>query len=355
MVGLLVQNDSGFDAPAREIATEMNASHPHPLIGIVAGDPNGVGPEILVQAWATGTLHGGCRPVVVGSTEVIEQALAVTGVRLQVRSLRESELPADIGSNERRIDVIESTPFAASSTRYGQDTIEAGAVSGAWLDHADRLALSGVFAGTVMGPISAKAMDKAGTLAAIASHKPLGEAYLLLRSGPLVVVHLTDHLPLRDVSAAITPAAVHRLIVRLANAFSAWGLEQARIGVAGFNPHASGDEEREAIAPAIAQARAEGVRVEGPISPDSIFRHCIEGRYEAVIAMYHDQGHIAIKTWGFAGNSVVFLGPPYVHTTVAHGVAYDLAGTGRADSSMIRNAILNAASLASGRGFHADL
>lgn len=325
-----------------------------PIIGIVAGDPNGIGPEILVKAWASKALHPGCRPLVIGSTPVIEQAIRLVGAPLLVRSLADGvALPADCGDDVGRIDVLESAAFPVAAIHHGQDTAAAGAVSGAWLDHADRLARSGVLAGTVMGPISAKAMDMAGVLSSIASHKPGHEAaYLLLRSGALVIAHLTDHLPLREVSAAITRAAVSTLIGKLAEAMALWGLGAGRIGVAGFNPHASGLEEKNEIAPAIDQARAAGIDVDGPISPDSIFRHCIEGRYSAVIAMYHDQGHIAIKTWGFAGNNVVFLGPPYPHTTVAHGVAYDLAGTGQADHSMIQNAILNAASLAAGRGFY---
>lgn len=118
---------------------------------------------------------------------------------------------------------------------------------------------------TVMGPISAKAMSMAGTLHSIASHAPFDPAYLLLRSGPLVIAHLTDHVPLRDVSAAITQEAVYRLIAKLARAISAWGITGRRIGVAGFNPHAAGDEEDRAMSPAIAQARAEGIDVEGPI------------------------------------------------------------------------------------------
>lgn len=330
-----------------------NAALRRPTIGIVPGDPNGIGAEILVKSWISGSLHPKCRPLVVGSSAVMQHAVRLIGARLTVRSIVDVEhLPTNYGDDAGAIDVLESAPFSVDSIRYGHDTEAAGAVSGAWLDHADRLARKRVLDGTVMGPISAKAMDMAGVLSAIASHKQGQEAYLLLRSGHLVIAHLTDHVPLRDVSATITRPAVLRLITQLARSMSKWGLGTGRIGVAGFNPHATGDEETTAIAPAVEQARAEGINVEGPISPDSIFRHCIEGRYEAVIAMYHDQGHIAIKTWGFAGNNVVFLGPPYPHTTVAHGVAYDLAGTGRADASMIQNAILNAASLAAGRGFH---
>ncbi|WP_420467456.1 PdxA family dehydrogenase [Panacagrimonas sp.] len=336
----------------------MNADSDHrvahrPTIGVVPGDPNGIGHEILVKTWASGALHPHCRPLVVGDADLVEHTVRLLGASLSVRRVADIEhLPGDCGDDASTIDVLVSDAFPVAAMRLGQDTRDAGAVSGAWLDHADRLAQRRILDGAVMGPISAKAMDMAGTLHAIPSHKPGQEAYLLLRSGPLVVAHLTDHVPLRDVSAAITQDAVLRLVTQLARAMTQWGLGGGRIGVAGFNPHASGVEEQQHIAPAIERARAQGINVEGPVSPDSIFRQCIEGRYQAVIATYHDQGHIAIKTWGFSGNNVVFLGPPYAYTTVAHGVAYDLAGSGRADHSMLQNAILNAASLAAGRGFH---
>ena len=333
----------------------VDADSARPRIGIVAGDPNGIGAEILVKTWASGELHSKCRPVVVGSIDVVRHALALVAAPLSLRSVAAGDrVPETVGGDPGTIDVLESASFSARDIRFGHDCALAGAASGAWLDHADRLARDGALDGTVMGPISAKAMDMAGALSSIASHKPGQEAYLLLRSGTLVIAHLTDHIPLRDVSKAITLAAVHRLVSQLARSMRQWGLGAGRIGVAGFNPHAAGDEETLAIISAIAQARADGIDVEGPVSPDSIFRQCIEGRYAAVIAMYHDQGHIAIKTWGFSGNNVVFLGPPYPHTTVAHGVAYDLAGKGQADSSMLRNAILNAAALAAGRGFHLE-
>jgi 4-hydroxythreonine-4-phosphate dehydrogenase len=322
-----------------------------PLIGIVPGDPNGIGPEVLVKSWGSGRLKQQCRPVVIGCPAIVEQAIGLTGLGLRTRVV---DTVNGLSDDPAVIDVIESAAYPAEATRYGQDLAEGGRVSGAWLDHADRLARQGQLDATVMGPISAKAMDMAGTLSSIASHKPGEPVYLLLRSGRLVIAHLTDHIPLREVSAAITPDAVRRLIDKLAQALGQWGLGAAKIAVAGFNPHASGTEETGVIAPAVAQARSRGLNVEGPASPDSVFRHCIEGRCDAVIAMYHDQGHIALKTWGFAGNNVIFLGLPYIHTTVAHGVAYDIAGKGQADSSMLLNAILNAASLAGGKGFYAE-
>lgn len=322
-----------------------------PLVGIMAGDPNGIGPEVVVKAWATRRLKAHCRPVVVGSRAVVEQAIRVAAPSLAVRSI---DAPCEVCSDDDTIDVIESEPYAGDATRYAGDNRAGGAASGAWLRHIDGLAREGALAAAVMGPISGKAMAMAGTLAAVPSYALQDPAHLLLRSGRLVIAHLTDHVPLREVSAAITADAVHRLIVRLAHSLRAWGVGAGRIAVAGFNPHASGDEEESAISPAVARARAQGLDVEGPVSPDSVFRQCIEGRYDAVVAMYHDQGHIAIKTWGFAGNSVLFLGPAHVHTSVAHGTAYDIVGTGRADASMMLSAILDAARLSTGCGFNPE-
>lgn len=318
-----------------------------PVVGIVPGDPNGVGPEVVVKAWASGQLKAHCHPVVVGSPSVIENALDAVGAILNINVVKSTRR---LSKDEQTIDVLDVHPYQASASAYGVDSVEAGAATGVWLDHADRLARDGVFNATVMGPISSKAMELANTLSSVAVFKA-EPAYLVLRSGRLVIAHLTDHMPLRDVSSAITQDSVHALIEKFARALSDWGVGNGRTAVAGFNPHASGTEESNAIKPAIDLARTQGLDVEGPISPDTVFRQVIEGRYDAVIAMYHDQGHIALKTWGFSGNSVIFLGPPYVHTTVAHGVAFDIAGTGKADGSMMLNAILDAAHLAQGKGF----
>lgn len=314
----------------------------------MTGDPNGIGPEVTVKAWASRRLKSRCRPLIVGSRAVVEQAVRVAAPGLAVRTAAD---PRDIDPEEGVVDVLESADYAGDVRRYGGDLAVGGVATGAWMDHLDALARNGQVQACVMGPISGKAMQLAGTLGSVPSYSPVDPAYLLLRSGRLVIAHLTDHVPLREVSAAITAEAVHRLIVSLSRSLMAWGVGSARIAVAGFNPHATGDEETASIAPAVARACAEGHVVEGPVSPDSVFRQCIDGRYDAVVAMYHDQGHIPIKTWGFSGNSVLFLGPPYVHTSVAHGTAFDIVGTGTADASMMLNAILDAASLALGRGF----
>ncbi|MCL4661353.1 4-hydroxythreonine-4-phosphate dehydrogenase PdxA [Burkholderia multivorans] len=325
-----------------------NNRNTQPAVGIMIGDPCGIGPEVVAKAWHTGKLHECSMPVLIGSCAVMREAARITGLPLEVRRV---DGPDECDARSDTLDVIEPVAFDAGWVQYGKDVERAGWASGMWLEHADRLARQGILDATVMGPISSASLEMAGTLNRIATHGPEG-AYLLLRSSPLMIAHLTDHIPLREVPGHVQSEPVGKLIRFLDASMKKWGIEKRRIAVAGLNPHADGQEERGAIIPAIEAARNDGIDVHGPVSPDSVFRHCIEGRYDVVIALYHDQGHIAMKTWGFSGNSVVMLGPPYVHTTVAHGVAYELAGSGRADHTMILSAILNAAYLAAGRGFH---
>jgi 4-hydroxythreonine-4-phosphate dehydrogenase len=158
-------------------------------------------------------------------------------------------------------------------------------------------------------------------------------------------------MPLRQVCDVITADLVHSALIQLDAAMRGWGIASPRIVVAGLNPHATGPEDANEIAPGVSRARDCGVDATGPVSPDAVFRQCIEGRYDMVLAMCHDQGHIAVKTWGFSGNCVIIMGPPYLHMSVAHGTAYDIAGTGKADASMMRSAMIMAGDLAAGRGF----
>ena len=142
-----------------------------------------------------------------------------------------------------------------------------------------------------------------------------------------------------------------KAITQLNEALKTWGIAKPRIAVAGLNPHASGKEEEQEIKPGVEKAAAQGIDVTGPIAPDSVFRHCIDGLYDVVLAMFHDQGHIAIKTWGFSGNCALIMGPPYLHMSVAHGTAYDLVGTGTADHTMMLEAMKLTGNLAAGNGF----
>lgn len=318
-----------------------------PNIAIMIGDPAGVGPEVVARSWATGELHQVCRPILIGSGAVMQQAMRDCGLSLAINIVSSFTEQSD---DEGVLDILEPTEFDSGSYIPAQDNLSCGAISAKWLDEADRMARTGECAATVMAPISSVSMKMAGVLDKVVNVEP-GQSYLFLISGPLRVMHLTDHMPLRQVCDIITSELVTGAIKMLDTALKSWGIEKPRIVVAGLNPHASGVEEDQEIAPGVAQAQSMGIDVTGPEPPDSVFRQCIEGRYDVVLAMTHDQGHIAIKTWGFAGNCALVLGLPYIHTTVAHGTAYDLVGTGRADYTMVLTAIKTAASLAAGKGF----
>lgn len=318
-----------------------------PIVGIVIGDPCGIGPEVVAKAWAEGSLHERCRPLLIGSAHAMRTAVAQTGASLRVRSV---DAPGRLIGRRDTIEILDSGALDPADITPGTDSVACGLASAVWLDEADTLARQGLLQATVMGPISSVAMKSAGVLDRVVQIKP-GHSYLLLASGALRVAHLTDHVPLREVSGLVTTRLVASALRKIDAALRQWGIARPRIGVAGFNPHAAGPEDEEQIAPAVRRARAAGIDVTGPISPDTVFRQCLEGRYDIVLAMYHDQGHIAIKTAAFAGNIAVVVGPPYPHVTVAHGTAYDIVGRGIADHTMIRNAIVTAGSLAAGRAF----
>lgn len=317
-----------------------------PVVGTMIGDPAGIGPEVVVRALATGRVHESSIPVLVGSAAAVERALETTGVEAKVRATRTFEPPSD---DPAVIDVIDSGALP-ELVPLGADSAAAGEASARWLDELDALARDGVFGGTVMGPISTGSLKLAGKLDRVISPTP-GESYLVLLTGPLRVAHLTDHMPLREVCDVVSADLVALALRQIDAAMRSWGIAQPRIGVAGLNPHAAGPEDSRAIAPGIERARAEGILAEGPISPDTVFRQAIEGRHDIVLAMYHDQGHIAVKTWGFSGNSVIMLGPPYLHMSVAHGTAYDIVGTNKADPAMMLSAMRTCGSLAAGAGF----
>lgn len=318
-----------------------------PVVATMIGDPAGIGPEVIAKALATGEPHATSRPILVGHAPAIESAVEMTGVPLTVRRVHDVE---GAGMDPSVIDIIDQGELEPGSYTLGHESAACGNASYAWLDKLDAMARSGEAAATIMAPINA------GSLRMADNPKPVfnvdeGRTYLTLLSGPLRVVHLTDHVPLRAVPKMITRDAVLDAIRAVDDRLRAWGVTNPRLAVSGFNAHAHGREDVEQISPAVQEAAAEGIDVSGPIAPDTVFRHCIDGRYDLVLAMYHDQGHIAVKTWGFVGNCAMILGLPYIHMSVGHGTAFDIVGQNVARHEMILSAMTEAASLAAGRGF----
>ncbi|MEQ1889020.1 MAG: 4-hydroxythreonine-4-phosphate dehydrogenase PdxA [Alphaproteobacteria bacterium] len=318
-----------------------------PIIATSIGEPAGVGAEIVAKAWATGEVHKLSRPVLIGSQHAMRRGMEIAGVRAELRVIGSLD---DLSDRPEIIDIMDSGALSAGDIITGKDTLAGGLASAKWMSEADALARSGKAAASVFAPISSGSLKMANKLDAVMPINP-GESYLFLMSGPLRVMHLTDHMPLRKVCEVISEDLALSALQTLDATMRKWGVAAPRIIVAGLNPHAMGQEEVKALVPAVLKARAAGINVEGPTSPDAVFRQCVEGKYDVVLAMYHDQGHIAIKTWGFSGNCAIIIGPPYLNMTVAHGTAYDIAGKGIADPKMMLSAMCTAASLAAGAGF----
>lgn len=321
-----------------------------PIIGTSIGDPAGISSEVLVRALADQNVHDAARHVLIGSADVIERALKYTNIDAKIRRLKPTNKSLDLSNDASVIDIIDNGILDGIELPLREDTLIGGQASASWLEEADKLARAGLVDALVMAPISAGSLKMADKLDLVVSPDP-GLGYLVLVSGPLRVAHLTDHISLREVCDVISKDLVFKGISDVNAALKKWGIDNPRIGVSGLNPHADGVEDREEIAPGVEMAKAKGINVEGPISPDSIFRQCIDGAYDIVLAMYHDQGHIAIKTWGFSGNCVIMMGPPYLNMSVAHGTAYDITGTGKADHTMMKNTMILAGSLIGGSGF----
>lgn len=336
-----------------------------PLIAITMGDPAGVGPEVVLGALSDRRVRAACRAVVVGDLRVLRQTAQDMNRKPQIRTVgRVSEVPEG-GYVRHVLDLHIADP---ASVPPGRVNAGAGRAAAAYIAGAVALALSGAVDAIATAPINKEALRLAcvpypGHTEMLKALCGVGEVAMMLLHGNMRVSHVTTHLSVRDACAQITRARVLS-VIRLTDAgLAQMGLSRRRIAVAGLNPHAGesglfGAEEGEAIAPAIADAQGEGIDAVGPLPPDTVFARHRGGEFDAVVAMLHDHGHIAIKTVGFttgkegrlrtAGVNLT-LGLPIIRTSVDHGTAFDIAGQGVADPTSMVEAILLGASLAQGR------
>jgi 4-hydroxythreonine-4-phosphate dehydrogenase len=285
------------------------------------------------------------RPLLIGSIDVVRKAAAICDVALEFRpcaTLEEAEFGAGI------VPVLDPGGAELDDMRFGQVSDATARASFKWLLCGQQLAQGGQLAGLVIGPMDSIALKKVGISMDGPDFEP-PDTFQLRLSGALRVVPITEHIRTREITSYVKQDLILKLIRLLDSQLKQWGIVEPRIGVAGVNPHAAYEEEKQEIAPAIAAAHGAGIQAEGPISPDSIFRMALEGRFDAVVTMFHDQGQIAVKTVGFAGACTVFLGLPYIRIGIPHGTAVEIAGTGRAQHLSMLAAIRTAAALADGR------
>lgn len=309
--------------------------------GVTIGDPHGVGPEILLKAAAAGEIR---YPVVVyGDLEALRfynQRLGY-GVRL---------------NEPGGLKVVDAGLLRADTVSPGKLDRAAGLAAREYVVRATRDALAGEIAAIVTLPMNKEATrlsDPAftGHTELIGGLCGVADVTIMLASSELIVTHVSTHVSLREAIAAVTPERV-RTILRLTSEAVLRLKPGARIAVAGLNPHAGehglfGDEEIRVIEPAIREARAAGMPVEGPFPPDTVFYMAVrQKKFDAVVCMYHDQGHVPLKLLDFDGGVNITLGLPIIRTSVDHGTAFDIAGQGTASTRSFIAALEFAARLA---------
>jgi 4-hydroxythreonine-4-phosphate dehydrogenase len=335
------------------------------LVALTMGDVAGVGPEILARAWGESPLRTLARPFVVGSCSVLERALRCVRGKAEVQEIAR---PEEAEPSARWIPCLEATEQDLADVEPGRIDARAGRAAYDFATAAADLALAGRIDAITTLPLNKEALRAGGIghpghTEVLAERSGVIDHAMMLYIGPpttasdlgLGVLHATLHVPLRRIFDLLTVPAIEAKIMLADRALRPL-LEgrSPRVAVAGLNPHAGegglfGDEEIRVIAPAIERARTAGITVEGPFAADTLFKRALAGEFDAVVAMYHDQGHVALKTLGFENAVNVTLGLPIVRTSVAHGTAYDIAWMGRARTSSLVEAVRVAARLVLGR------
>jgi 4-hydroxythreonine-4-phosphate dehydrogenase len=333
------------------------------------GDVAGIGPEVIALGWADTALHALCRPLVIGNVVVLRRAIERTGGRLRVQEI---DRPEDADPSPTTVPCLDP-PGSARVEDVAPSRVDARAGRAAYdyLDFAIDLALKGRIGAITTLPLNKESLHLAGIR--VPGHTEIlaercgtpDHAMMLYLAADrnaaeppgrpgLGVVHVTLHMALRKVFDAITVdsvAAKIRLADRALRPLTSG--RRPKIAVSSLNPHAGenglfGDEEITIIRPAVERTQAEGFDASGPHPNDTLFHQALGGAFDAVVAMYHDQGHIALKTAGFRRGVNVTLGLPIVRTSVAHGTAFDIAWQGVADPSSLIEAVRVAGQIVAG-------
>jgi 4-hydroxythreonine-4-phosphate dehydrogenase len=322
-----------------------------PRLLITLGDVAGIGPEIVARAWPD--LLPLCRPVVAGDPWWVRRGLELIGSTARVVVV---DKPAEAEPSAEVLPCLASSEVDLSGVRPGRIEASAGRAAYDFLCRAIDWTMAGEADGIVTAPLHKEGLHAAGLpypghTEILAERTGVREFAMVLAVGDLAVAHVTLHMALRDVFRHLTPAAVLEKIRLLDGLQTRLLGRRPRLGVAALNPHASdgglfGDEEASIIAPAVEAARREGLEASGPWPCDTLFVRARRGEFDGVVAMYHDQGHIALKLLGEGRAVNISAGLPIVRTSVAHGTAYDIAGRGCADAASLVEATRVAARLA---------
>ena len=326
-----------------------------PIIAVTMGDASGVGPEVIMKSLAHKELYGQCRPLVIGDAERLRLAGRIVGSKLQVHSLS----PDNIDKASFTFGVVDCVDLGLipNDLPWGQLSAQAGEAAFRYIEMAAKLALAGKVAAICTAPINKGALHAAGHkfpghTEVLAYLTETAEVSMMLTTPKMRVLHVTTHIGLIDAIQKIEPGLVERTIARGHGALQRIGIREPRIAVCGINPHAGENglfghgEEEEKIVPAVLACQARGWNVHGPLPADTLFFRAQRGDFDLVIAMYHDQGHGPVKALGLEAGVNVTVGLPVIRTSVDHGTAFDIAGTGQADERSMLEAMRQATQLA---------
>ncbi len=318
-----------------------------PLIAVAIGDPSGVGAEITVKSLQTREPQQRSRVMLIGNLDAIEHAAGYSGCDLQFAIVANTSEAREVSDGV--IPVFDDKAVTMGDYTIGKPSAAGGRATYGWIQRATGWATAGEIEGYIIAPVDRHSFALAGVGESTEEMHPAG-TYLLRCSGKLRTIPIGEHVMMRDVPAMVTMDNVLHVITLVGTQLHRWGVKAPRIAVAGLNPHAAGAEDAQEIAPAVAAAREQGFDVTGPLSPDAVFRQALQGQFDVVVAMYHDQGQIAIKTAGLDEACAIFVGLPYVRVGVPHGSAFDIAGKGIARAGTMLTALKTACMLASGGG-----
>ena len=327
-------------------------SHPLPVVGITMGDATGVGPEVVVKTLSRRALFDQCRPLVIGDTQRLELASRIVKADVKVRSIADaSQARYEPGT----IDCIDLGLIPADLP-FGQISPVAGDAAFRYIQRAAALAQAGEIDAICTAPLNKEALHAGGHkypghTEMLAHLTGVDEVSMMLVAPKLRVIHVTTHIGIIDAIRKIEPGLVQRTIERGHATLVKAGIARPRIGVCGINPHAGENglfgrgEEEAKIVPGVAACVASGLDVQGPLPADTLFFRARRGDFDLVVAMYHDQGHGPVKVLGLEAGVNVTVGLPFVRTSVDHGTAFDIAGTGTADERSLLEALRQAALL----------
>jgi 4-hydroxythreonine-4-phosphate dehydrogenase len=320
------------------------------------GDPAGIGPEIIAKTFADPGFHARNRALVVGDAGMLERAAQLLGVPLRINEIPE---PEDAAFEPGTADVLQVGELPLDLP-FGELDARAGDAAFRYLERATRLASAGRVAAIATAPLNKEAMHLAGHgypghTEILADLTGTQDYAMMLVTDELKVIHVSTHVSLKE---AIERAQPERelAVIRLAHeSLQKLGVERPRVAVAGLNPHAGenglfGKEDLEKIRPAVKAALEEGVDASGPWAPDTVMMRARQGHFDVVVVQYHDQGHIPVKLMGFDTGVNVTVGLPFFRTSVDHGTAFDIAGTGKADHASLEAALDLARALAGAEG-----